>query len=87
MLTLDLENFTIELQEGSVKNVGATNKSASVSLYDVDAVDVREFGDSRVKLRFEDDEANDVEIALAPDHARAVADDIEELEAESRVFE
>lgn len=87
MLTLDLQNVTIELKEGSVKNVGATNKSATVKLYDIAGVDVREFGDSRVKLTFEDGEDNEVEVALSPDDARAVAAGIETLADKSRVFD
>lgn len=87
MLTLDLQNVTIELKEGSVKNVGATNKSATVKLYDIAGVDVREFGDSRVKLTFEDGEDNEVEVALSPDDARAVAAGIDALADESRVFD
>lgn len=87
MLTVDLQNFAIELTEGSVKNVGAPNKSATVKLFDVDVIDVRAFGDNRVKLAFEDGEGNEVEIALSPDDARRVAGGIAELEDESPAFE
>lgn len=87
MLNLNLENFTIELKEGSIKNVGPRNKGATAKLFDVEGLEVREFGDRRVKLAFEDDEGNEVEIALFPEHAREVARGIELLEEESRVFE
>ena len=87
MLSLQLEEFMIELKEGSIKNVGPTNKEATAKLYDVEGVDVREFGDKRVKLAFEDGEGNEIEVALFPDEAREVARGIEMLEEESDVFE
>ncbi|GEM_PF-166025 len=86
MLTLSLEEFMIELKEGSVKNVGPTNKSATAKLFSVTEAEAREFGDKRVKLVFEDDEGNEVQIALFPEHARAIATDLASLEAESPVF-
>jgi hypothetical protein len=87
MLSLQLEEFMIELKEGSIKNVGPTNKAATAKLYDVEGVDVREFGDKRIKLAFEDGEGNEVEVALFPDEAREVARGLEMLEDESDVFE
>ncbi|AQL44176.1 hypothetical protein BV210_16315 [Halorientalis sp. IM1011] len=87
MLSLQLEEFMVELKDGSIKNVGPTNKSATAKLYDVEGVDVREFGDERVKLAFEDEAGNEIEIALFPDEAREIARGIEMLEEESRVFE
>ena len=87
MLTLDLDEFMLELKEGSIKHVGPTNKAATVKLYDVEGLEVREFGDERVKLVFTDDEGNDVEVALFPEQASEVARGIETLEADSRVYE
>ena len=87
MLNLNLESFMIELTEGSIKNVGPTNKSASAKLFDVDSAEAREFGDSRVKVVAEDADGNEVQIALSPEDARAIAGDIESLREESRVFE
>jgi hypothetical protein len=87
MLSLQLDEFMIELKEGSVKNVGPANKDATAKLYDVEGVDVREFGDKRIKLAFEDGEGNEVEVALFPDEAREVARGLEMLEDESDVFE
>lgn len=87
MLTLDLDDFMFELKDGAVKHVGPSNKSATVKLYDIDGLDVREFGDERVKLVFEDEDGSEVEIALAPEQAAEVARGIEMLESESRVFE
>ena len=87
MLTLDLEQFMFELKDGAIKHVGASNNSATVKLYDVVGVDVREFGDERVKLTFEDEDDNVVEVALDPTVAREVARGIEMLEDESNVFE
>jgi hypothetical protein len=87
MFTLDLDRFAFELKDGALKHVGASNKTATAKLYDVEGVDVREFGDNRVKLGFTDDEGNEVEVALSPEEAREVARGIEHLEDESRVFE
>jgi len=86
MLSLQLDDVMFELKDGSIKNVGPADKSATTKLYDVEAVDVREFGDKRVKLAFADDEGNEVEIALFPDEAREVARGIEMLEDESGIF-
>ncbi|RQG86944.1 hypothetical protein EA462_14905 [Natrarchaeobius halalkaliphilus] len=87
MLALTLEEFMVELNEGSIKNVGPTNKSATVKLFDVDSASAREFGDKRVKLVFEDDEDNEIQVSLFPEEVRSLADDIDELEEESAVFE
>ena len=87
MLSLQLEEFMIELTDGSIENVGAPNKSATAKLYEVAEAGVREFGDERVKLSFTDDEGNEIEVALAPSEARAIVRGIESLEEESRVFE
>ena len=76
-----------ELDEGAVKHVGPSNQSAAAKLYGVESVEVREFGDKRVKLAFGDDDGNEVEVALFPEQASEVARGIEELEAESEVFE
>jgi len=87
MLSLQLEDFMVELKDGSIKNVGPANKSATSKLYDVESIDVREFGDKRVKLGFEDEDGNEVEIALFPEDASDVARGIELLEEEGQVFE
>ena len=77
----------VELKDGALKNVGPANKSAEAKLFDVTSAEAREFGDKRVKCVFEDDEGNEVQVALFPEQVRKVADDIEALEAESAVFE
>ncbi|MFC7142547.1 hypothetical protein ACFQMA_22260 [Halosimplex aquaticum] len=87
MLSLDLEEFMFEVKDGAIKHVGPSNKTATAKLYDVDGVDVREFGDKRVKLAFEDEDGNEVEVALFPEQAREVARGIELLEDDSPVFE
>jgi len=87
MLSLDVERFMFELKEGALKHVGPSNKTATAKLYDVEGVEVREFGDKRVKLAFEDEDGNEVEVALFPEHAREVARGIELLEDESGIFE
>lgn len=87
MLTVDFGSLMLELQEGVVKNVGPANTDATVKLYDVEDLEVREFGDERVKLAFADGEGNEVEVALFPEQASAVRAGLEDLEEESRVFE
>ncbi len=67
MLTIDLEEFAFELDEGAIKHVGASNTTASASLYDVASLEVRAFGDDRVKLVFADEDGNEFEVALFPD--------------------
>lgn len=87
MLTLDLKEFLIELKDGAIHNVGPPTKAATVKLYDVETVEAREYGDERIKLVFEDDDGNELQVALFPEQARSVVDDVEALEAESGIFE
>jgi L-asparaginase II len=87
MLNLLIDDFMIELKDGAIKNVGPSNKTASAKLFDVESAEAREFGDKRVKLVCEDDEGNEVQVALFPEQVRKVARDIEALEDDSPVFE
>ena len=87
MLSLQLSEFMVELKEGSIKNVGPPNKTATAKIYDVVEAEAREFGDERVKIAVEDEEGNVVHVALGPEEASQVARDIEALEAESRVYD
>lgn len=87
MLSLELDEFMVELKEGSVKNMGPTNKAVTAKLFDVDTIEAREFGDRRIKIVAEDGEGNEIQIALDPDQGTAVRKAIEGLEAESRVFD
>jgi len=87
MLSLQLSEFMVELKDGSIKNVGPPNKTATAKIYDVVDAEAREFGDERVKIAVEDEEGNVVHVALDPADASRVARDIQALEEESRVFE
>ena len=87
MLALAIEDFHVELKDGSLKNVGPTTKSATVKLYDVESAEAREFGDERVKLVFADDAGNEVQVALFPEEVRGLVRDVERLEEDSPVFE
>ena len=87
MLTLDIDDFMLELKDGTFKNVGPSNKQATVKMYDIEGVDVREYGDKRVKIAFEDEQGSEVEVALFPEQARAVAEGLEMLESESDVLD
>jgi len=87
MLTFDIEQFMLELKDGAFKNVGPSNKQATIKMYDVEGIDVREYGDKRVKIAFEDEQGSEIEVALFPEQARAVASGLELLEAESDVLD
>jgi hypothetical protein len=87
MLSLDLDEFMFELKDGAIKHVGPSNRSATAKLYDVEDAEVRAFGDKRVKLAFEDEDGNEVEIAMFPEQAEAVAEGLESVREESDVFE
>ncbi|RQG97913.1 hypothetical protein [Natrarchaeobius chitinivorans] len=87
MLSLTLEEFMVELNEGSIKNVGPKNKSATAKLFDVESAEAREFGDKRVKFVFEDEDGNEIQVSLFPEHVRTIADDIDALEEDSPVFD
>jgi hypothetical protein len=78
MLTLDLSDFIVELDEGTVKHVGATTKGATVKLYHVAESEARAFGD-QVKFVFDDGEGNHVEVAVDADRARELASDVEAI--------
>jgi hypothetical protein len=81
MLTLDLSDFMLELEEGTVKHVGTKTKSATVKLYHVTETEARAFGD-RVKLVFDDGEGNHVEVALDDEQVATLLSDVETLRGE-----
>ena len=87
MLNLNVEDFMVEFEDGSIKNVGPPTKSASAKLFDVESAEARAFGDSQVKLVAEDENGNEVQVALFPEQAAAVAEDVESLRVDSPVFE
>jgi hypothetical protein len=87
MLTLQLSDFTVQLKDGAIRNGGASNKHATVKLYDVESTEVREFGDERVKLAFEDEEGDLVEVALFPEQFEALLEDGTALREGSDLFE
>ncbi|WP_142858664.1 hypothetical protein [Salinigranum halophilum] len=82
MLTLDLSDFMLELDEGTVKHVGTKTKGATVKLYHVTETEAREFGD-RVKFAFDDGEGNHVEVALDPEQVESLLADVTALQDES----
>ncbi|MFW5938298.1 MAG: hypothetical protein ACOCSN_05070 [Halanaeroarchaeum sp.] len=87
MLTLEISDFNVQIDDGAIKNVGAIPKSASVTQYGIESAAVREYGDDRVKLAFTDDDGNTVEVALFPEDVLDLAADVEALAADSKVFE
>jgi len=87
MLTLDIDDFMLELKDGAFTNVGASNKEATVKMYDIEGVDVRAYGDKRVKIAFEDTDGSEIEVALFPEQARAVKEGLEMLESEGGLLD
>lgn len=87
MLSLTLEEFMVEVNDGAIKNVGPNNKAVTAKLFDVESAEAREFGDKRIKLVFEDEDDNEIQISLFPDDVRKIVDDIESLEEDSPVFD
>jgi len=87
MLTLQLDDFMVELKDGAIKNVGPSNKSVSAKLFDVADAEAREFGDKRVKFVFEDGDGNEIQVALFPEDVRSIVADVEGIEDDSPVFE
>ncbi len=87
MLSLDLDEFMFELKDGAVKHVGPSNRAATAKLYDVEGVEVRSFGDKRVKLGFEDESGNELEVALFPEQAAEVARGLEMVTEEESASE
>ena len=87
MLALSVEDFMIEVTEGSIKNVGPPTKSATAKLFDVETAEAREFGDKRVKLVFTDEDGNEVQVSLFPEDVQTVLSDLRSLEEDSPVFE
>ena len=87
MFTIDLDDFMFELKDGALKHVGSSNRTATAKLYDVENVEIREFGDERIKISCKDDSGNETQVALDPEEAREIAREIERLEDESGIFE
>ena len=87
MITIDLDDLMVEIDDGTIKHVGAPTAAATIKLYDVDDAAAREFGDSRIKLELADDEDNEVEAALTPEAAATLAEELARLREGSRVFE
>lgn len=67
MITISIDEFMIELKDGSIKNIGAATKTGTVKLYDVTETSARVFGDGRAKLAFSDADDNHVEVAIPHD--------------------
>ncbi|ELY90000.1 hypothetical protein [Natrialba taiwanensis] len=87
MLSLTLEDFMVELNDGAIKNVGPNNKEATIKLFDVESAEAREFGDKRIKLVFDDADGNEIQVSLFPEDIEELLGDLDELEENSAVFE
>jgi hypothetical protein len=87
VLNLNVRDLLVEFKEGSIKNVGPTNKSAEAKLFDVTEAEIQAFGDRRVKVVARDESGNEVQVALFPEQVADLEADIESLREESPVFE
>lgn len=79
MLTLQLDDFMVEFEDGTVKHVGPSTADATVKLYHASTAEARAFGD-QVKLSFADGEGNEVEVALSPANLDSLVADVRELQ-------
>ncbi len=82
MLALDIENFLVEIDDGSVKNIGPQTKAATAKLFHPETVEARAFGDSQVKFVAEDADGNEVQIAVSPEQAATLGEQLQELKPE-----
>jgi hypothetical protein len=74
MLALELEDFHVELTEGTISTVGAPRKAATAKLFDVTDLEARAFGNDRVKIVCADGEGNELQVALDDEQAAALAE-------------
>ena len=79
MIVIDIEDFSIEIKNSVIKNVGGPQKSASVKFFDVENTEVRRFGKDQIKLCFEDEEGNRVEIAISEGEGDKIRQKIKSL--------
>lgn len=75
MILLDVNAFPVELEGGDIKNVGPADNAASAKLFDVDTIALREFGDQQAKIVAEDDEGNEIQVAIDPDQVDSLRED------------
>jgi len=87
VLNLNIRDLLVEFKDGSIENVGPTNKSAEAKLFDVTEAEVQAFGDRRVKVVARDESGNEVQIALFPEQVADLEADVESLRNDSPVFE
>lgn len=79
MLTLQLEDFMVEFEEGTLKHVGTSTKSAEVKLFHVDDAGARAFGDDEVRLEFADGEGNEATVTVSAGASEDLAAELAEL--------
>lgn len=76
MIVIDIEKFSVEIKNGSLKNVGSAEKYASVKIFDVEETEAHRFGKDRIKIVFEDGENNRIQAAISNDLADMLAQKI-----------
>lgn len=87
MLFLRLSDFTVELKRGAIHNAGAPTTEATIKQYDIEEMSVEEFGDERLKLIFDDEDDNELQVALFPEEVEELESKIEDAKAESDLFD
>ena len=87
MLYLDIENYMLQIKDGALKNVGPPSKSATAKLYDIETAEARAFGDNRIKFVCRDDEGNEVQLALFPEHVETILKDIDDIKQSGEIPE
>lgn len=73
---LDIEDFMLQIKDGSLHNVGPPTKTGTAKLFDVVDSEARPFGDNRIKIECADETGNTVQISLFPEHAEKLVNDI-----------
>ena len=76
---LEIDEFMMQIKDGSLHNVGPPTKTGTVKLFDVEELEARAFGDNRIKIECTDESGNAVQIALSPHHAERLMNDVIEV--------
>jgi hypothetical protein len=76
VILLDVNAFPVELKDGDIKNVGPADNAASAKLFDVETITLREFGDQQAKIVAEDDDGNEIQIAVDPDQVESLREGV-----------
>lgn len=76
MLTLEIDDFHVQLKEGTIHNVGGPTKVGTVKAFDITDAGAREFGDDRLKLEFSDADGNSITISVFPEQLNELLNEL-----------